>query len=216
MSLPFSTDQFLNVFSLYNNSIWPWQMLLNVLGIAAVLLCFRPHPRSAIIAAILAALWLWTGSVYHLAFFSSINPAAYLFGSLAILQGGVLAYFGVLKHDIAFGFRKDIGGYAGAVFLAYGLVVYPVLGYFLGHVYPSSPTFGAPCPTTIFTFGILLWTTSRVRWYIVLLPLIWTVVGSSAALTLGILEDIGLLVSGIAGTALLAGRRVHPLKPAGA
>ena len=215
MSLPFTTEQFLNVFSLYNNSIWPAQIFLNILAFAAVLLCFRPHPPSAVIAGILAALWVWTGSVYHMAFFSSINPAAYVFGSLALLQGAVLAYFGVIRHDIPFGFRKDISGYTGALFLAYALVAYPVLGFFLGHAYPASPTFGAPCPTTIFTFGILLWTAPHVRWYIVLLPLIWSIVGSSAAFSLGIREDIGLLVSGIAGTALLVGRRARTLNPAG-
>ncbi len=87
------------------------------------------------------------------------------------------------------------------------MVIYPVLGHFLGHVYPNSPTFGAPCPTTIFTFGLLLWTTTRVRWYILVIPCLWAIVGSSAAISLGIREDTGLLVSGIVGTAVLTMRR---------
>jgi len=86
-------------------------------------------------------------------------------------------------------------------------VIYPVLGYFLGHVYPNSPTFGAPCPSTIFTFGLLLWTTTRIRWYLLVIPCLWALVGSSAALTLGIYEDTGLLISAILGTAVLTMKR---------
>ena len=97
--------------------------------------------------------------------------------------------------------------------LLYGLVIYPVLGYFLGHRYPASPTFGAPCPTTIFTFGLLLWATSRVNWFYYMLPLIWSLIGFTAALNLGVREDIGLLVAGIAGTLLLAMRQTP--QPAG-
>jgi hypothetical protein len=43
------------------------------------------------------------------------------------------------------------------------MVVYPLLGIRFGHSYPRAPLFGvAPCPTTIFTFGLLLWATRSV------------------------------------------------------
>ncbi|WP_414541485.1 DUF6064 family protein [Nostoc sp. CCY0012] len=29
--------------------------------------------------------------------------------------------------------------------------MYPLIGYALGRIFPTSPTFGVPCPTTIFT-----------------------------------------------------------------
>jgi hypothetical protein len=89
------------------------------------------------------------------------------------------------------------------------MLIYPVLGYLLGHGYPSSPCFGvAPCPTTIFTFGLLLWADRPPR-YLVLLPLIWSIIGFFAAISLGIREDIGLLVAGLAGSGLILfrGRR---------
>jgi hypothetical protein len=35
---------------------------------------------------ILAAFWLWMGTVYHIGYFSVINKAAYLFGSLFIFE----------------------------------------------------------------------------------------------------------------------------------
>ncbi len=207
MSPPFSREQFLSVFALYNHAVWPLQIILYLLGLFAVVLCARWKVRSPLIAAILAGLWAWSGSVYHMVFFATINSAATVFGWLFVVQGLLFLYFGVLKGEIQFGFRSTVKGYTGAFFLAYGLVIYPVLGHFLGHVYPNSPTFGAPSPTTIFTFGLLLWTTTRVRWYILAIPCFWAIAGSSELLSLGIREDIGLLVSAVVGTAVLTMRR---------
>jgi hypothetical protein len=78
-----------------------------------------------------------------------------------------------------------------------------VLGYLFGHVYPKSPTFGLPCPTTIFTFGLLLWTKTKFPKAVLVIPFLWSLIGFSAALTMGIHEDIGLLVAGVLGTVLL-------------
>jgi len=202
MSLPFSADQFMSVFAHYNNSIWPLQILLNVLGVLAVILCLRAKVLSILVSTILAGLWLWMGLVYHYLFFTAINPGAYLFAGAFVLQGALFFFSGAIRRDIAFGFEPGLRGYAGAVLIAYGLLFYPVLGYYLGHQFPSSPTFGVPCPTTIFTFGLLLWTRSRFPWHLLIIPILWSLVGFTAAIQLGILEDVGLLISGIAGTTL--------------
>jgi hypothetical protein len=81
-----------------------------------------------------------------------------------------------------------------------------VLGYFLGHVYPHSPTFGAPCPTVIFTFGLLLWTDKKLPKYLLGIPLLWSLLGISAAVQWGVLEDVMLLISGLAATAMIVYR----------
>ena len=87
--------------------------------------------------------------------------------------------------------------------ILYALIVYPFLGYFLGHRYPYSPTFGLPCPTTIFTFGILLTANRKVPVLVLIIPVIWSVIGFFAAISFGILEDTGLLVSGILAAILI-------------
>lgn len=207
MQLPFTIEEFLNVFVAYNSSIWPAQIVLNIAGLTAVGLCFRKNVPSRLISALLGMLWLWTGIVYHLGFFLRINPAALAFGILCIVQGGIFLGAGAWGRGLKFRFTPHWRTSVGGALLLYGLVIYPVLGYFLGHRYPASPTFGAPCPTTIFTFGLLLWATSRVNWFYYMLPLIWSLIGFTAALNLGVREDIGLLVAGIAGTLLLAMRQ---------
>jgi hypothetical protein len=86
-----------------------------------------------------------------------------------------------------------------------------LLGIKSGHVYPASPTFGLPCPTTIFTFGILLWNEGKIPKVILFIPLLWVLVGFAAAIKLGITEDISLLISGVIITAIAVFQRKKSL-----
>jgi hypothetical protein len=202
MNLPFTVEQFLDVFAKYNNAIWPFQALLVLLALTAVFFAVRRYNFSDItISLLLGFVWLWTGIVYHIAFFSVINPAAYIFGALCIIQGLLFIWIGIRKRasfQATFGWRQTVGSF----FLLYALLLYPALGLKFGHLFPNAPTFGAPCPTTIFTFGMLLWAVRLPR-YAVIIPALWSVLGFAAALKLGIYEDIGLLVAGVAGTIIV-------------
>jgi hypothetical protein len=92
-------------------------------------------------------------------------------------------------------FRHSQAGVAGAVIIAYALVVYPVIGYLVGHRFPASPAFGAPCPVTLFTAGLLLWGLGRVPLHLLAIPALWSVVGASAALRFGVLEDLAMPIA---------------------
>jgi hypothetical protein len=81
--------------------------------------------------------------------------------------------------------------------LAYAFAVYPLLNVVFGHIYPAMPTFGAPCPTTVATLGLLTWASPRPPWWVWAVPVAWALVGTSAALTLGITEDFGLLAAAV-------------------
>ncbi len=86
---------------------------------------------------------------------------------------------------------------AAWILLVYALVLYPLVGRALGHNYPETPTFGLPCPLTIFTFGMLLLTNRRVPRWALAIPAIWALIGSSAVFAFGIYQDLGLLVSAV-------------------
>src|SRR6478735_636787 len=49
---------------------------------------------------------------------------------------------------------------------------------------PAVPTFGLPCPTTIFTIGVLLFAKAPVPRSAFIVPVLWALVGSTAAFTL--------------------------------
>ena len=85
--------------------------------------------------------------------------------------------------------------------------MYPLLNVLLGHRYPAMPTFGAPCPTTIATFGLLTWATPRPPWFVWPIPVLWALVGTSAAFALGVREDLGLLAAAGLAVAVQLRRR---------
>ena len=204
MKLPFNVEQFLQVFKEYNLYVYPFQTVLYALaGVIIFLSMKRTTWTGRIINAILAFLWLWMGIVYHFLFFTAINKAAYLFSGLFIVQGILFIYYGVITNRLTYRFSPNIVGFTGATLIIFSLVVYPLLGYSIGHVYPASPTFGLPCPTTIFTFGALLWNDRKVGFGILFIPFLWSIIGFSAAIKLGMREDAALLIAGITTVAIL-------------
>jgi hypothetical protein len=204
MKIPFSMEDFLNVFGRYNTDVWPIHIVFYFLAVLSMVLVVRAYPKSnQFINAILSFFWIWMGIVYHILYFSSINPVAVFFGALFIVQGILFAYVGTYKNDIRYEFRSTIFGITGILFIAYGLVIYPLLSYAFGHVYPQAPTFGLPCPTTIYTFGVLLLSRNKIPWYILVIPFLWSLIGFSASVNLSVKEDYALVVAGILATGML-------------
>src|SRR5687768_12256938 len=151
--MPFSQEEFLDVFRRYNEAVWPAQLALLMVGIATLLLASLHNRRASAAASIgLAMLWLWAALAYHLVFFTSINPIATVFVAAFVVQAVLLAVHGLRSPRLELRLRPDAVTVTAVVVAAYALVGYPLLGHLLGHRYPSAPTFGAPCPTTILTF----------------------------------------------------------------
>jgi len=197
MNLPFTQEQFFAVFARYHEGVWPIPVALNVIALLSIALLFaRGAWASFVISLNLALLWAWMAIVYHIAFFTSINPAAWLFGMGFLLGSLAFAWYGIARADLNFRRAAGIRGIAGAALIVFALVIYPAAGYLLGHRFPAAPTFGLPCPTTIFTLGMLLFATSPVPKPVLVVPLLWAAVGSLAAFQLGVYEDYALLIAG--------------------
>ncbi len=213
VELPFTIGQFLRVFENYNRSIWPAPIFSYLLGASAVVLFAKGKKRvDFFINLILGLFWIWMGGIYHLVFFSAINIAAYAFGALFILQGLGFIILSWSGTDFHYTFRKDLHGIIGGMFIIYAMIVYPLLGYFFGHVYPQAPVFGvAPCPTTIFTFGLLLNTKGIINDWLIMIPGLWSLIGFLAAYKLSIYEDLGLVIAGIAGVLLILNRNIKTM-----
>ena len=201
MTPPFTAEQFFGVFARYNDKVWPAQIALNAVALVCIGLAFRGGTSAGRwVSALLALLWFWVAVAYHFAFFSGINPAAWLFGGITLAGALVFLWLGTLKGALRFAPAGGWRGAMGGLLLAYALVFYPVLGYLVGHRYPAAPTFGVPCPTTIFTLGLLLFASHPVPRLVFLVPVLWAAVGSFAAFSLGVVEDLGLLAAGVVAT----------------
>lgn len=211
--MPFTTEQFFLVFEKYNQAVFPTQIVLVLAAIAAIFLASRSKAfADKIVSGLLAFLWLWTGVVYHLIFFMEINPAAYLFSAGFVVQSFLFFYQGVLKKRLSFQFEANLYGILGAVFIFYALIIYPIIGYAFGRVYPASPTFGAPCPVVIFTFGLLMWASKKLALHLLIVPVLWALIGTSAALSFNVKEDFGLLFAAIIAATLIIWRKFKPEK----
>jgi hypothetical protein len=217
--VPVTTDQFFGVFTAYNQTIWPAQVALILLALMAVYAAIRaPRGTGRAGAAVLAFLWLWMGVVYHLTFFARVNPAAYAFGVLFLAQA-LLFGWAALRGSLSLRMGRNAYGVLGAIFIVYALLIYPIIGVLTGHGYPAAPTFGAPCPTTIFTFGVLLWADRRVPVQLLVVPVLWSVAGASAVWVYGVVADAALPLTGLAALTMITWRNhwlgaIHPPKPA--
>lgn len=206
MNMPFSSDQFFHVFELYNKTFFPIQILLVLIGFAGLLLLHtRLETRHKLVGVMLGGLWIWSGLVYHILHFSNINKAAFVFGGLFIAQG-------ILMLISAFGKRKldfSVAGMNTRVLNAYflilfGLVIYPVIGYMVQPGILRVISLGLPCPTTIFTFGFFLLAYKGFPRHLLIIPTIWSLIGTSAAIHFGVYQDMMLLVSAVIALFYLA------------
>jgi hypothetical protein len=196
MQLPFTKEQFFDLFASYNEALWPAAVALWIAS--AVILALRlsaPRPHDRWISALLVAHWAWSALAYHVAFFTRINPAAWLFAALFLGQAALFFRVGVVQRRLSFA----PWGNAWAP-LAWGLIAYSLAYPLINAIDHLSlvriPTFGLPCPTTIFTAGALMLATRR-SWSLSIVPVIWSAIGGSAAFLLGVHADMALPIAGI-------------------
>lgn len=214
---PFTVAQFFTVFAEYNAAIWPLQIIAYGLGLLAVIALWRKGPRvdKAILSA-LAILWAVNGIGYHCLFFAEINPIATVFGAVFVLQAVLFATSALFPNDLRFQVRRDLRTALGISSIVYALLVYGLLGILTGHGLMAGPLFGvAPCPTTIFTIGMLV--LARGKWvlWLSIVPMLWSFVGLAAALQLGMAEDLGLPAAGLILAIVLAVDMRRKLRLAG-
>jgi hypothetical protein len=208
MEMPFTIQEFLGVFEAYNQFIYPFQFVFFLLAVVAVIFIGRQaRYKDKLTSIILSLFWLWMGIVYHLVYFTTINKAAWLFGSLFIVQGLLFFSKGVMTDHLQFRWRADVYGITGAALMLFSLVIYPAVSQLAGHVYPAMPTFGLPCPTTIFTLALLCWADKPHPLSVWIIPLLWSAIGFSAALSLGMYEDMALIVSAVIAIIFLVRKR---------
>jgi hypothetical protein len=194
MTLPFSADEFFDLFAAYNARLWPAALLLWVGSAWAFLMLLRGHTnRSRVPAVLLILQWMWTAVAYHWLFFTRINPAAWAFGIMFLFEAVVLARYAT-RRPLQFARVNSTRGAIAAGIIGYALA-YPALAAAGGHVYPRVPTFGVPCPTTILTLGFLLAVRPAPALMTAAVPILWAAIGGSAAILFGVWADLMMPVA---------------------
>jgi len=100
--------------------------------------------------------------MYHLLFFTSINPAAYGFGIICIIQG--LLFCGLEELTIKFCLTDSSICAASPQACWYSMPNHLSYNWLFAWTHlPAIADIRSACPTTIFTFGILLWLVHHFR-----------------------------------------------------
>ena len=150
MRLPFTIEQFLDVFRRYNEAVWPVQWVLASVGVIAIVLALRGDRRaSRWVSVLLAMLWFWMAIAYHLSFFADLSRVGIIFGLAFGMQGALFSWLAARKHVSLYRPRSVATMSIGAVVIVYALILYPVLGSLIVHRYPASPTVGVPSSSVL-------------------------------------------------------------------
>jgi hypothetical protein len=198
MTLPFTRDDFFDVFAAYNQRLWPFALALWLLTAYALVRLIRARSGGPWwIPELLAIHWAWAALAYHAAFFSRINPAAWVFSGLFVLEAGLFLWYGVVRGPLQLSHGPFLQRLLSCGLIAYALL-YPAIVRAEGHAFPRLPTFGVPCPTTILTIGFLLAAGKSLPPVVAVIPLLWAFIAGSSAFLLGVRADLMLLAAGIA------------------
>ena len=210
METPFTPEQFFEVFEEYNTAVFPAQFLFIGLGILGIVLIHKQkNYGNYFITGFLGFLWLWIGFIYHIGYFTSINKAAYGFGALFILQG---AFFvrELFRSNLEFNLKRNTRTYLGYFFILFGLLLYPLFGYLFGAEFNTTISLGLPCPTTILTFGFFMLTNSKFPKYLLIIPTLWAIIGTFAAVNFGVYQDFLMIIAAVIADLYLLKRKKIP------
>jgi hypothetical protein len=201
----------LGYFESYNKRIFPLQIVMAVIAIGLVgSVFFVPGVTTTILLnAFLSITFGWIGVAFlflmgdmkqRIPFVPYATAATYL-PLVVIFIIDIFSKQAAYKIPLP-GWRLDVSLFI----MFWGIILYPLSGYVIGHRYPRVPLFGAmPCPTNIFTIGMLTAFASNSLEITALFILSsMAIIGAVKAAILGydgerIREDFALLVSGLYG-----------------
>lgn len=203
--LPYSADALFAQFEHYNFAIRPVPALaLLLIGMILYLAVRSRQDRSHLIFAALGAGWLWTGTVYHQMFFADLNFAAPVYGALFIFQGVLLLWLGAVRRGFAVRFDGSIDAWIGVGSVIAAACALPLADWLQGAGWTDArlPLI-APGATAGVTVGVLLMTSGRWRWCLLIIPVLWTFVAGGHAWVLDIRQDYVLPAIGLLALLLL-------------
>jgi hypothetical protein len=179
--LLFSPRTYHRLFELYNLAVWPAQLAGAAIGLAIVaLLIGRRAHRDRLVAGLLALCWLWVAWAFLYQRYAQINWAATWFAAAFAFEALLLAASGVFAGWIKFAPPHGPGARIAATLIAIVIVGYPLLAPLAGRPWTTAETFGVtPDPTAIATVAALALVRGRVRWLLLIIPLLWCAIAGA-------------------------------------
>lgn len=206
--LMFSAHTYYRLFELYNREIWPAQIVAVGLGIVVLLCLQRAGARQGrVVAAILAACWLWVAWAFQMERYATIHWAARYFALGFAIEALLLIWIGVIRGQLLFGQSAKAIRLAGFYLFLFALAVQPLIGPAIGRPWLQAEIFGiAPDPTVVATLAILLPVSGRMRWRLLWIPIIWCVISGATLWAMGSADALLMPLIALLALLLVAGQ----------
>jgi hypothetical protein len=201
----------LDYFASYNKRIFPLQVVMAVvaIGVAGLVFILPSMTTAILLNAFLCVTFVWIGVafLFLLGDMRERIPFAAFATAATYFPLAVIFILNIFTKPAAYKIPQQSWLlYVSLFIMFWGIILYPLSGYLIGHRYPRVSLFGAmPCPTNIFAIGILTAFASNTFEITALFILSsMAVIGAIKAAIVGydgarIPEDFALLVSGIYG-----------------
>jgi hypothetical protein len=213
--LLFSPRTYYRLFELYNLAIWPWHIPAIVLGLVVLATWLRGRAwQGRIIAAILAACWMWVAWAYLVRRYDTINWAASYFAGGFAVEVMLLIWTGLVRNRLRLRPAADLPGITGLGIFLLALLAWPLIGPLVGRPWVQTEIFGiAPDPTVVATLGVLV-AADRTRWELLTIPLLWCAISGATLWTMQspdalLMPTVALLALLVVGWKTIARRRVR-------
>ena len=206
--LLFSPRTYRRLFELYNEAIWPGHVLALLLAFVLIA-CLLRGGQGRIVAAILAAAWLWVAWAFHLERYATINWAAPWLAAGFAVEGALLAGYAATGR-LVLPRPAGAAGWAGLGLIFFAALAQPFLAPLSGRGWSAAEVFGiAPDPTAVATLGALLVARGGNAWPLLPIPLLWCAISGA---TLWAMEEPDAFVLPAVGLVSLTLTAVAPAR----
>lgn len=197
---PYSREIYLDLIGHFNQAVWPLQLvaiLLTFLILYAGLRLRPTHLRWGVIG--LGVAWLSSGMLFLRHYYASLNWAGEYFGYLFVLQGGFLLGAGWFIK-VWEGTNQLWQDRVHQALLLFAMIGYPIMGLMMGRPLTQIELLALiPTPTLLATFALLSLASNRVRFGLLMIPLVWGGISFSFSWTLQMMEAFAILVGWVGG-----------------
>lgn len=207
--LMFSPETYYRLFALHNDAVWPAQIVAFAIGLVILaMLVWRPSWAGRAVAMLLAASWAFVAWSYF-ARYATINIAAPYFAWAFYIQAALLLIVGTLVGKLTFEQPDSWTKRLGLGLFAFALLGQPLIAPLAGRSWTEAELFGiTPDPTVLATLGLLLAAT-RIRWELLLIPLLWCAMSGVTLCTMGAGDALLLPAAGLLTLILAAITGLH-------
>ena len=197
--LLFSPRTYYRLIELYNLAVWPAQLAGIAIGLAilGLLIGARRH-QERIIAGLLAVCWLWIALAFHYQRYAQINWAATWFAVAFAFEALLLVVVGFLTNRLVFQTGRGGVVWIATSIIAIAVVGYPLLATLTGRPWMSAEIFGvAADPTAIGSVAVLALVRGRIRWLLLIIPVLWCAMAAATLWAMGAPERWVVLAAGL-------------------